>query len=84
MGERSGEQVEVGKTASAGRAAEAGGMEACLARQSKTGRREENMVQRAVQLSIGVVDGRGGQYTDGEGGGSIRQSNGGMGFKIRR
>ena len=42
------------------------------------------MVQRVVQLSIGVVDGRRGQYTEGEGDGSRKKSNGGTGFKIRR
>ena len=63
---------------------EAGGTEACLARQSNTGTREENRVQRAVQLSIGVADGRGSQYTEGEGDGSRKQSNGGTGFNIRR
>ena len=74
-----GEQVEVGKTASAGRAVEAGGEDACLARQSKTGMRVENRVQRAVQLSQRVADGRGGRDTEGEGGGSRKNSNGGTG-----
>ena len=59
-------------------------METCLVRQSKTGTREENKVRIAVQISLGVTDGRGGQYTEGEGGGSRKQSNGGTGFKIRR
>ena len=44
--------------------------------------REENRVRRAVQLSIGVVDGRGSHYTEGEGDGSIKKSNGGTWFKI--
>ena len=57
-------------------------MEACLDRQPKNGTREDNRVQRAVQLSLGVADGRGGQYTEGEGGGSRKQTNGGTGFKI--
>ena len=43
-------------------------MEACLVRRSKTRMREDNRVQRAVRISIGVVYGRGGQYTEGEGG----------------
>ena len=34
-------------------------MEACLDRRSKTGKREDNRAQRAVQLSIRVADGRG-------------------------
>ena len=57
---------------SAGLAVEAGGMEDCLARQSKTGTREENRVQRAVQLSLGVADRRGIQYTECEGDRSIK------------
>ena len=61
-----GEQVEGGKTGSAGRVVEAGGMEAYLARQSKTEIREDNKVRRVVQISFGVADGRGGQYTEGE------------------
>ena len=69
---------------SAGLAVEAGGMEACLARRSKTGTGENKRVQRAVQLSLGVVYGSGGQYTEGEGDGSRKQSNGGTGLKIRR
>ena len=43
-----GEKAEGGKTASAGWAVEAGRMEACLARQSNTGTREDNRVRRAV------------------------------------
>ena len=61
-----GEQVEGGKTASAGRAVEADGMEACLDRRSKNGTRVENWIQRAVQLSLRVADRRGSQYTEGE------------------
>ena len=45
---------------------EAGGIEDCLARRSKTLTRVENWLQRAVQLSIGVAYGRGSQYTEGE------------------
>ena len=45
-------------------------MDACLARQSNTGMRVENWVQRAVQISFMVADGRGGQDTEGEGDGS--------------
>ena len=78
------EQAEGGKTASAGRAVEAGGMEACLARKSKTGTREDNRVQRTVQLSVRVADGRKSQYTESEGDGSRKHSNSGTGFKIRR
>ena len=65
-----GEQVEGRKTASTGRAEEAVGMEACLARRFKTRKREENRVRRAVQIIIGLADGRGIQYTEGEGDGS--------------
>ena len=79
-----GEQVEGCKTEIAGRAVEASGVEASFVKQSKTGTREENMVRRAVHLSLGVADGRGSQYTEGEGDGSIKKSNGGMGFKIIR
>ena len=78
------EQVVGGKTASAGQAVEAGGMEACLAWQSKTGTMEDNRVKWAVQIIIGMADGRGSQYTEGEGDESRKQSNSGMGFKIRR
>ena len=56
------------------------GMDTCLARRSKTGIRVENWVQRAVQISLRVVDGRGGRYKEGEGDGSRKQSNGGTGF----
>ena len=65
--QRPGEQVEGRKTVSTGRAVEAGGMEACLSRSSNTGTRVENRVQRAVQLSLRVADGRVSQYTEGEG-----------------
>ena len=67
---------------SAGRAVEAGGMKACFARRSKTGTREDNRLQRAVHLSLGVADGKGSQFTEGEGDGSRKQTNGGTGFKI--
>ena len=40
----SGEQVDVGKTVSAGQVVEAGGVGACFFRRSKTGTREENRV----------------------------------------
>ena len=59
-------------------------MDTCLDRPSNTGIRVENWVQRSVHLSIRVEDVRGFQDTEGEGGGSIKQSNGGTGFKIRR
>ena len=36
--------------------------------------------ERAVQLSLRVADGRGGQYTEGEGDGSRKQSNSGTGL----
>ena len=39
---------------------------------------------RAVQLRLGVADGRGGQYTEVEGDGSRKESNGGTEFTIRR
>ena len=77
-----GEKVEGGKTASAGQEVKAGRMEDCLARQSKTGTREENRVRREVQLSIGVADGRGSQYTEGEGGDPENSQTMGRGFKI--
>ena len=51
----------------------------CLDRRSKTGTKVENWVRRGVRLSLRVVDGRGGQYTEGEGEGSIKQLNGGTG-----
>ena len=76
-----GEKVEGGKTASAVQEVKAGRMEDCLARQSKTGTREDNRVRRAVQLSIGVADGRGSQYKKGEGDGYRKQSNGGKGLR---
>ena len=41
--------------------------------------RAENRVQRAVQLSLRVADGRGGRDTEDEGDGSRKQSNGGAG-----
>ena len=56
------------------------GLGACLARRSKTGIRVENWVQRAVQISLRVVDGRGGRYKEGEGDGSRKQLNDGIGF----
>ena len=59
-------------------------MEACLLRRYNTGTREDNRVRRAVQLSLGVADGRGGQYMEVEGVGSRKQYNVGTGFKIRR
>ena len=55
-------------------------MEACLVRQSKTEMRVEIGCKRAVQLSLRVADGRGGQYTEGEGDGFRKQSNSGTGF----
>ena len=78
-----GEQVEGIKTASAGRAVDSSGMEACLDRQSKTGTREDNRVRRAVQLILGVAYGRGSKYMEREGEGSRKQSNNGTGFKVR-
>ena len=56
------------------------GIDACLARRSKTIIRVENRVQRAVQLSLRVADGMGGRYTEDEGGGSRKQLNIGTGF----
>ena len=38
---------------------EAFDIKSCLVRKSKTGTGEENRVLRAVQISIGVADGRG-------------------------
>ena len=78
------EQVEGGKTTDAGREVETGEMKACLARQSKTRTREENRLQRTVQISIKVSDGRGNHYTKSEGDISRKQLNGGTGFKTRR
>ena len=46
------------------------GMDTCLDRRSNTGMRVENRLQRAVQLSIRMADGRGGWDTEDEGGGS--------------
>ena len=54
-------------------------MKACLSRRSKTGMGEDNWVLREVQLGLGVSDG-GGQYIEGAGGVSRKQSNGGTGF----
>ena len=42
-------------------------MDACLDRWFKTSMRVENQVQRAVQISLRVAGGRGGQDTEGEG-----------------
>ena len=42
--------------------------------------RVESRVRRAVQISLRVADGRGVQDAEGEGGGSIKLLNGGMGF----
>ena len=75
-----GEQVEGGKIASEERAVEAGGMGACLSRRSKTGMRVEYWVLRAVHLSLRVANGRGSQYTEGEGDRSRKKSNSGKGF----
>ena len=47
-------------------------MDVCLDRKSKKEMRVENFVRRAVQLSLRVADGRGGQDTEGEGDGSIK------------
>ena len=58
------DQVKGGKTSSAGREVEANGMEACLARRSKTRTGVENQVRIAVQLSLRVVDRRSSQYTE--------------------
>ena len=55
-------------------------MGAYLDSQTKTGIRVENWVQRAVQISLRVVDGRGGRYKEGEGDGSRKHLNGGTGF----
>ena len=56
------------------------GMVSFLSRRSKTGMRVESRVRRAVQISLRVADGRGVQDAEGEGGGSIKLLNGGMGF----
>ena len=45
-------------------------MEACLVRRFNIVMRENNWVQRAVQLSLRAVGVRGGQYIESEGGGS--------------
>ena len=58
-------------------------MEAYLARQSKTGTKLENRVQRVVHLSLRVEDGRGSQYTEGEGDGYRKIRTVGRGVKIR-
>ena len=42
--------------------------------------RVKNRVQRVVQLSLRVAEGRGIQDTEGEGEGSRKQSNGGTGI----
>ena len=55
-------------------------MDTCLARRSKTGTRVGNRVQRAVQLSQRVADGRGSRDTEGEGEGSRKQLNRGTGL----
>ena len=55
-------------------------MDACLASQSKNGMKVKNRVQREVELSLRVADGRGGWDTEGEGDRSIKQLNGGTGF----
>ena len=59
-------------------------MDACLSRRPKTGIRVENWLQRSVHFSIRVEDLRGFRDTEGEGGGSIKQSTVVQGFKIRR
>ena len=74
------EQVKGGKIAIEGQAVETGRVEACLDRQSKTRTRVENRVQRVVQLSLRVADGRGSQYKKGEGDGYRKQLNDGTGF----
>ena len=55
-------------------------MDACLSRRYKTIMRVGNWVQIAVQLSLGVADGREGRDMEGEGDGSRKKSNGGTGF----
>ena len=55
-------------------------MDACLARRSNTGMRVENWVQRVVQLSLKVADGRGIRDTEGEGGRSRKLLNDGTGI----
>ena len=46
--------------------------------------RVKDHVQIAVQISLRVADGRGGQYMEGEWDRSRKQSNVETGFKIRR
>ena len=55
-------------------------MDACFARRSNTGTRVENWLQRAVQVSLRVTDGRGSRDTEGGGEGYIKQLNSGTGF----
>ena len=55
-------------------------MDDCLARRCNTGTRVKNRVQRAVQISQRVVDGRGSRDTEGEGEGFRKQLYGGMGI----
>ena len=64
-----------------GKEVEAGGMEYFLDRQSKNGTNEKNRVQRVVQIRLGAADGVGSQYTEGEGDGSRKKSNGTTGYK---
>ena len=75
-------KVEGGKRASAGQAVEAWGIDACLARHSKTETTMENRVRTAMQLSFRVADGRGSQYTEDEGDESRKNFNSGTGFNI--
>ena len=56
------------------------GMDASLARRSKTRTRMENWVQIAVQLGQRMLDGRGSRETEGEGEGYRKQSNGETGI----
>ena len=56
-------------------------MDACLARHSKTRMRVQNWVERVVQLSLRVADGREGRDMEGEGDGSRKQSIGGAEFQ---
>ena len=58
-------------------------MENCFARQSKSGTRQNNRVQITVNLSIGMADGSGSQYTEGVEEGYRKQLKGVTGFKIR-
>ena len=75
-----GEQVKGGKTASAGRAVEAGRNGRLFGQVVQYRNDGGNWVWRAVQISLSVANGRGFWDTEGEGGGSIKQLNGGMGF----